>query len=482
MPVVNTVYSRPDVGYVACMSIDSDPTVSPYLTGIFAPVDDELDVADLPVHGTLPAALSGSYLRNGPNAQFPPIGKYHIFDGDGMVHGLEIRDGKARYRNRWVESQGLLAERAHGKALFGGLSEFRMPDADVVAEAGLMKNTSNTHLIRNGGKLLSLMEASRPTELTNELATVGEYDFGGKLQGPMTAHPKIDPATGEMVFFGYSPLPPYLRLHVADADGNLVRSNDIELPAPVMMHDFAVSARRVVFFDLPAVFDLPALLAGGEGIRWDPANGARIGVIDRDSEAAEVQWIEVEPFYVFHFLNATDDGDAVVVTGCRSPRLNVGFGPDTVVEDVYPTLHRWRIDTATGTVADEQLDYRPGDFPRINDNHAGLANRYGYVAHSGTWGDNEVLFNGLVKHDFANGTSDLVTYGSNVSSGEASFAPDPTRTDEDAGWLLNFVHDLDTDTSNFVVLDAQSLDEVARVPLPRRVPVGFHGAWFVDED
>ena len=176
-----------------------------------------------------------------------------------------------------------------------------------------------------------------------------------------------------------------------------------------------------------------------------------------------------------------DDGDAVVVTGCRSPRLNVGFGPDSAIEDVYPALHRWRIDTATGTVTDEPLDDRPGDFPRINDNHAGLDARYGYVAHSSKWGDNEVIFDGVVKHDFENDTSALASYGTNVSSGEAAFAPDPTRTDEDAGWLLNFVHDLDTDTSNFVVLDAQSLDEVARVRLPRRVPVGFHGAWFTAE-
>ena len=463
------------------MSIDQEPSISPYLTGVFAPVDDELDVSELPVIGELPAALAGSYLRNGPNPQFTPIGKYHLFDGDGMVHSLEIRDGRARYHNRWVESTGLLAERSHGKALFGGLSEFRLPDPDIVAEAGMMKNTSNTHLIRNGGRLLSLMEAVRPIELTDDLETVGEWDFAGKLEGPMTAHPKIDPATGDMVFFGYSPLPPYLRLHVADAAGNLIRSEDIELPAPVMMHDFAVSERHVVFFDLPAVFDLPAMLSGGEGIRWDPSNGARIGVLDRRSETADVQWIEVEPFFVFHFLNAYDDGDTVVVTGCRSPRLNVAFGPDTVIEDVSPALHQWRIDTATGTVTDEPLDDRPGDFPRINDNFAGLHTRYGYVAHSGNWGANEIIFDGVVKHDFIAGCSTVATYGRNVSSGEAAFAPDPTRNDEDAGWLLNFVHDIDTETSRLVVLDAQSLDEVARVELPRRVPAGFHGSWFAAE-
>lgn len=464
------------------MSIDVEAMTSPYLTGVFAPVDDERDATDLVVHGELPDTLSGWYLRNGPNPQFAPLGRYHVFDGDGMIHGVAIRDGRASYRNRWVESAGLLAERARGRALFGGLSEFRMADADVVAEVGPMKNTSNTHLIRNGGRLLSLMEAARPIELTDSLATVGEWDFDGALHGPMTAHPKVDPVTGEMVFFGYSPLPPFLRLHVADADGTLVRSNDIELPNAVMMHDFAVTRTHVVLFDLPAVFDLQAMLAGGEGIRWQPEAGARIGVIPRDDPDATPRWFEVEPFWAFHFLNAFDDGDVIEVVGCRADRLNVGFGSDTIVENTHPRLHHWRIDLAAGTVSDTPLDDRPGDFPRINDDRAMSATRYGYVGRAARWDTDAVTFDGVVKHDLVAGTSTEVVYGRSVASGEAAFAPDPTHSGEDAGWLLNFVHDLDDDVSRLVVLDAESLAEVARVDLPRRVPTGFHGSWFPDVD
>jgi carotenoid cleavage dioxygenase len=331
--------------------------------------------------------------------------------------------------------------------------------------------------VRHGGKLLSLMEAVRPIEITDELATVGEYDFAGKLVGPMTAHPKVDPTTGEMVFFGYSPFPPYLRIHTADANGTLVRSDDVTLPAPVMMHDFAVSERRIVVFDLPAVFDLDAMLSGGEGIRWDPSNGARIGVIDRRAEQAEPTWIEVDPFFMFHVLNAHDDGPEVIVEGCRSPRLNVGFGGTELAEPVNPTFHRWRINAEAGTVVDEQLDDRPGDFPRINDQWAGHDARFGYVAHSRSWGTETVEFDGVVKHDLVDGTAEVVTYGPTACAGEAAFAPDPTRSDEDAGWLLNFVYEPDTDASDLVILDAQALEEVARIAMPRRVPAGFHGSW-----
>lgn len=325
----------------------------------------------------------------------------------------------------------------------------------------------------------SLLEAAPPTEVDLDLRTLGEYDFGGALTGPMTAHPKVDPLTGEMVFFGYNPFPPYLRLHLADARGVLVRSVEVDLPAAVMMHDFAVSSRRVVIFDLPALFDLPAMLSGGPGIRWEPANGARIGVLDRDALDAAVRWFEVEPFWMFHTLNAFDDGEVVVVDGCCTDRLNAAFGESDPVTARPPVLHRWRIDLATGTVTDEQLDDRPGDFPRVNDDRAGSETRYGYVARATRWGDDDVVFDGVVKHDLVAGNAEVFEYGPGTVAGEAAFAPDPDRPDrDDGGWLLNYVHDRAEARSDLVVVDAAELQEVARIHLPRRVPSGFHGNWF----
>ncbi|MEJ5254519.1 MAG: carotenoid oxygenase family protein [Acidimicrobiales bacterium] len=460
-----------------------EPQLSPFLRGNYAPVSDELDTGELPVTGTIPEALAGAFMRNGPNPAFPPLGRYHLFDGDGMIHAVELAGGRARYRNRFVESRGLLAERRAGRALFGGLSEFVMPDPELASEVGLFKNTANTNVIRHAGRYLALMEGCPPTEITRDLRTIGEFDFDGRLVGAMTAHPKWDPLTGELLFFGYSPVPPFLRYHVADATGCLVRSIELDLPAPVMMHDFVVTERFAVFFDLPAVFDLSAMTSGGPFVRWEPSNGARIGILPREATSGdEIRWFEIEPCYVFHFLNAWDDGTVVTVDGCRAPRLPIAFGDEQLDEPAHPVLHRWTVDLDRGVVTDEQLDDRAGEFPRLNMHRSGMPNRYGYLAASANWETDTVRFNGVVKYDLRSGRTTVHDFGEHAESGEAVFAADPEGSAEDDGWLLTFVYDRRNDTSDLVILDARALDEepVARVHIPRRVPFGFHGNWMPD--
>lgn len=452
-------------------------TTEQWLTGLFEPVEDELDVDGLAVTGELPAGLRGAFLRNGPNPAFPPLGRYHIFDGDGMVHGVEIGEGRVRYRNRWIRSAGLAAERRAGHALYGGLAEFRMPDPEVMAEAGPLKNTANTNIVRHDGRILALLEAAKPTEITWDLDTVGEYDFGGALDGPMTAHPKIDPVTGEMVFFGYSPVPPYLRVYSASADGTLTWSVEVDLPRPVMIHDFVVTGSKVVLFDMPVVFNLEAALGqGGDLVQWAPDHGGRIGVLDRGAPGDAVRWIEVEPCYVVHFLNAWDDGDVVVVEGCRTSRF--GVSSDDIASETDPnTLHRWRIDPAAGTIVDEAIDDRPAEFPRLDDRVAGLRCRYGYLAAFAHPNPSGFDFEGVVKYDLTAGSSQMLAWGPGEVGGEAVFAPDPHRGTEDAGWVLCFVTDRATRDTDLVVADAQAMEEVARIRMPRRVPLGFHAVW-----
>ena len=464
------------------MALDSEHDIDPYLLGHYAPVLDERIDHDLEILGDLPEGLVGSYLRNGGNPQFPPIGRYHVFDGDGMVHAVTFDgEGGAHYRNRFVESKGLLAERRAGHALFGGLAEFALPPEELLAEVGFFKNTANTNIIRHGDRLLALMEAAHPTELDSQLRTVGEFTYGGTLQGPMTAHPRMDAATGEMCFFGYSPFPPYLRYHVVSPAGELVRSVDIDVGRSTMMHDFVITDRHVLFFDLPALFDLDRMMAGQAGIHWDGDAGARIGIMPRDGGTADVSWIEIDPCYVFHFMSAQELPDGRIdVVGCRATQMPISFGDDPApAGDVRPTLHRWLIDPVGGTVRTDQLDDRGGDFPRINDDHSATSYRYGYLGNIAPGAHGELAFNGITKWDLSDDTEQRYDYGDAVYSGEPVFAADPAGTAEDDGWVLNFVTDHDTLTTSLVVLDASDVTggPVCEVRIPRRVPFGFHGNW-----
>lgn len=455
------------------------PPVSPFLTGLMAPVTDERDDHDLQVIGELPAGLRGMFVRNGPNPQFAPLGTYHPFDGDGMVHAVYLEDGGARYRNRWVESKGLEVERERGHSLYGGMAAFVMPDPDVVERGGLIKNTGNTHTVRHAGNIYALLEACLPTRLSRELETLGEWDFDGKVAGAVTAHPKIDPVSGEMLFFGYQPFPPYLRYHVAGPDGSIVHSADLDLPNPVMIHDFAVTEHYTLFLDSPALFDVHAIASGGPLVRWAPELGTRIGVLPRYGTNDDLRWFDVDDQYVVHFFNAWDHGDTIEIRAPRFSSMPGGFEFDNPVGREAPMPWRWTIDLAAGSIRDEQTDDLGGEFPRVNDDRATRETRFLYNCTARTW-EFEFEFDGVVKYDTQTGSATHHVYATSEVSGEHVFAPDPDGTAEDDGWLLSFVTDRATDTTDLVVLDARDLaaGPVARVRVPRRVPIGFHANWF----
>jgi len=452
---------------------------SPFFRGLMAPVLDERDDRNLKVSGKLPAGLNGLFVRNGPNPQFAPLGAYHPFDGDGMLHAIYLEGGGARYRNHWIESKGLLTERKRGHACYGSLSQFHVPEEDVVAEGGFMKNTANTHTVRHAGRYLALMEAGKPTEFSRELKTLGEYDFDGKLEGAMTAHPKLDPKTGEMVFIGYSPFPPYLRHHVVDASGALVHSAVIDLPAPVMMHDFAITENYSLFFDAPAIFDVEAMMRGEPGIRWEPDRGTRIGVLPRHGRADEIRWFEIPNCYVVHFFNAWDTGRSIHIYAPAFESMPGGLSFDNPVQIEEPKPWKWTIDLDAGSVKAEQTDDQSGEFPRIDDRRAGRKQRYMYNALARSWAF-DFDFHGVIKYDIEGGRSQRFIHGDTAVSGEHIFAPNPDGSAEDDGWLLTMVTDRQTEKSELVVLDARDLaaGPLARVHIPRRVPLGFHANWF----
>jgi carotenoid cleavage dioxygenase len=437
----------------------------PFLTGNYGPVTDERTDTDLVVDGQVPAALAGRYLRIGPNPHGTPPDPYHWFMGDGMVHGIELRDGRAQwYRNRWVRTSKITEER--GEPAVGGPTP-------------PMYDASNTNVLGHAGKIFAFTEGAFPYELSPELDTLRRTEFGGSLPTGCTAHPKIDPVTGELHAFSYWFDTPFVIYHVVDASGQLVRSEPITLPRSVMMHDFAITRNNVLFFDLPVVFDL---MVPGFPFRWEDDHVARVGVMPRNGTDADVKWIEIDPCYVFHPMNAYDDDDTIVVDVPRHPTMFATKGE--LIEGPNrggpPALHRWTIDAAAGKVRDELVDERGQEFPRVNETLLGSQHRYGYAVQV----DTADQFDGsaLVKHDFSRGTREDHAFGAGRAPGEFVFVPSPDATAEDDGWLMGFVYDGTTDRSDFVILDAHDFrgDAVATVHLPVRVPFGFHGNWVAD--
>lgn len=428
-----------------------------HLSGNYAPVTEERTAHDLPVTGTVPPELAGWYLRNGPNPADTASG--HWFFGDGMVHGVRLDGGRAvSYRNRWVRTTRF----TDGARMY-----------DDQGRRDLTSGPANTHVVRHAGRTLALVESALPYELTCDLDTKGPYDFGGRLGTAMTAHPKTCPVTGELHFFGYGMAEStHLTYHRADATGELVISRPIEVPGPTMLHDFALTAEHVVFMDLPVVFDLELALTGGTmPYRWDDGYGARLGVLRRDDPYGEVRWFAVDPCYVFHSLNAHDAPDGTIVLHVmRYPEMYRRTAEGSTAPQ-QAVLWKWTIDPVRGTVREEQVDDRPGEFPRVDDRLTGLDSPYGHVT-CGT---------SLVRYDLTTGSATTHDFGPGRTPGEAAFAPADDRPGG-PGWLMTYVHDATTDRSDLVVLDAGDLaaPPVATIHLPARVPFGFHGNWLAD--
>lgn len=437
-----------------------------YLAGNFAPVTVEQTLTDLRIEGTLPSHLDGRYLRNGPNpVSAVDPGAYHWFLGSGMVHGLRLRDGRAEwYRNRWVRS----AEVADT------LGEERRP-GPVHAE---MDFSANTNVIGHAGRTFAIVEGGgRPYELTAELDTVGPCDFDGTLPGGYTAHPHRDPSTGALhavsYYWGWGDRVQY---SVIEADGLVSTAIDVEVPGAPMMHDFALTANHVVLFDLPVTFDLDLVASQPFPYGWNADHGARIGVFRRDGDGRDLRWFEVGPCYVYHPMNAYDDGDHVVLDVVRHPST---MRTDTSGPfEGHPTLERWTIDLARGgQVAEQRLDDHPLEFPRVDERLTGERHRYGYAPVNTDPSETEPVFDAVMRIDTATGQTNTRSFGPGQCAHEFVFAASGPDAAEDDGVLMGFVSDLAEETSRLLVLDAATLEDVAAVHIPARIPFGFHGNW-----
>ncbi|MEZ5559032.1 MAG: carotenoid oxygenase family protein [Pseudomonadales bacterium] len=456
----------------------------PQLRGNFAPLRMECDLDDAIVRGELPRDLDVTYYRNGPDPQFPPQGGHHWFGGDGMVHMFRIRDGRVSYRNRWVRTVKWKLEHAAHRALMNYFNPMvNDPSVAGIEEDGL----ANTNIVWHGNRLLALEEGHAPFELDpRTLESLGAWKFDGRLEGPMTAHPKMDPKTGEMLFFGYMVDGPFgagMSYQVVDRNGVLTRSERFQAPYASMVHDFITTDEHVIFPIFPLTGSLERAMKGEPPFAWEPDKPTSIGVMRRDGSVEDIRWFETDPCYVFHPMNAYTDGNRVVCHVMQFEEAPLfphadGSAPDP--EKANARLCEWVIDLGDNSrgVQRRYLDDITGEFPRLDERFAGLGYRHGYYGAS-TIRNGGQGFNAIAHHDFATGSRSLYELPSGDATGEPVFVPRAPDAAEGDGYLLSVVYRGSENRSDLAVFDAGAVDRgpIATVELPHRVPFGFHGNW-----
>jgi carotenoid cleavage dioxygenase-like enzyme len=459
------------------------PADNPLLRGAFEPLRIECDCADLMIEGELPADLSGALYRIGPNPQFAPRGAYNPLQGDGMIHAFHIGSSRVAYRNRWVRTRQWALERGAGRALFATANP---RDNDPAVAGVASQGAANTHIIAHAGRLLALEEGHPPIEIDpRTLETIGPFDFAGRLPGAMTAHPKFDPATGEMLFFTNFPTREFdgaLAFHVADAAGELFRSVEIAGPYPALVHDFATTRDHVVFFVCPVTLSLERLRAGGPPIAWEPGLGAAVGVMPRDGAGGDVRWFCAPPCMAWHSMNAYAEAGRIQLDLCQqaAPAFPTPDGAPAPEASLRQFLTRWTIEPgSTDPVVARRLSEVVCEYPRIDERRSGLAYRYGFVAALGGPGTGDPCHRGIGRYDHFTKEMRLWRAPRGQSVSEPVFAPAPGASEEGVGYLLATIFDEARNASHLAVLDAQRVEQgpIARAHLDHRVPAGFHGSF-----
>ncbi len=438
----------------------------PFLTGIHKPMDNELTLEDLPVTGTIPAELDGRYLRIGPNPARPEAKGYHWFTGDGMVHGIALQGGKALwYRNRWIRSKRVEAETG-------------MAHAPGPRHGGF--DTVNTNVLGIAGRTWALVEAgSYPVELSDTLDEQTYNPFDDTLQGSFTAHPHMDPLTGEQHAICYEATQPdQIRHVVISPEGKVTRELPIKVQHGPSIHDCAITQNYVLILDLPVTFSMKALIGGHSfPYRWNPEHQARVGLLPRSGGEADIVWINVDPCYIFHVANAYEMADGkIVLDACVYDTMfaEMTGGPN----GRSIGLERWILDPAAKSCVRQTIDGAAQEFPRPDERFFGQP--YTYAFTMGLPADEFAISDTrLYKHDLAEGTKEVHDFGPGRFPGEFVFVPRAEDAPEGDGWMVGLVVDLPDETTDLVIIDATKFADapVASIRVPHRVPPGFHGNW-----
>ena len=463
----------------------------PYRTGAWRPQHQEFDAWNMECVGDLPDDLNGVYLRNTENPLFEPIKRYHPFDGDAMLHSISFNNGEVQYSNRFVRTDAFLAEQDSKSSLWAGITEH---PSTTIAKNGwgartMMKDNASTDVVVHGGKALaSFYQCGELYQLDPiSLADRGKASWDGAFPPEgVSAHPKVDEHTGELLFFNYSTTAPFMKYGVVSSEGELTNYQDIPLPGPRLPHDMAFTENWSILNDLPLYWDPKALKEGFYSNTYNRDLPSRFALIPRHGTSNEIRWFEADPTFVLHWTNAYEEGDEVVLDGFfqhnptasgvrRHADALKGF--ETLDMNVLEArAHRWRFNLKTGSCSEEQMSDRCSEFPMINGTHAGRRHRYSYNA---ICAPNLFAFNGLIKHDLDTGKEETYEFEDGVFVSETVMAPRENSAGEDDGYLVTFSSDLNRDISDALVFDASDITQgpICKIRLPERIPSGTHASW-----
>lgn len=452
---------------------------SPYLEGSFAPAPAETSFVALKVlEGEVPRDLFGSYVRNGPNPAFRAEGRHHWFDGDGMLHALRFENSEVRYQSRWIQTPSLEQERSEGRALWKGLLESTKDNPGKG-----YKDTGNTDVIAYGDELLAFhyMGGAAWRLDGQTLETLGRLETPAR----MSAHAKVDPLSGELLYFDYGTEAPFLTFGRIGKDGSHV-TQEAPIERPVFPHDMAFTSRFGILMAPPVSLSAKHAAAGRWGVEEHPDEPFRFILMPRGGSGGEGEprVFEASPCYVYHVVDAWDDGDAVELIGFRCPKLFPKSDPAEGVLGVMmanlrlrATLHRWRFDLVTGETTEEALDDRNAEFPTVDLRRQSLGCEHAY-AMTIPLTTPCLRFDGVLKYAVKGGSAaGEYAFGPGRTGSEVSFAPREGSSAEDDGYLVSLVQDENESRSEAVVLHAKTMEVACRLEIPTRVPLGFHACW-----
>ncbi|MHA6623535.1 carotenoid oxygenase family protein [Pseudonocardia sp. DLS-67] len=465
------------------------------------PVRADADVYDLEVEGTIPQEINGTFYRCGPEHQYPPMRGDGVFiDGDGVISMFRIQDGHVDFRTRFVRTERFLAERKARRSLFGG---YRNPYLDDPSVAGFERGTANTSAFWHAGRLFALKEDSLPMEIDPDtLETLGRWDYGGWLKSrTATAHPEIDPVSGELFMHGFHAnggIDREIAYWVVDPDGGFVREVRIDPPYASMIHDVAVTREHVIFPVMPTTPDDERMRAGGPIFGWDESLPSYMGVMRRDGDGSDIRWFRGDAQWMYHIMNAWTEGDRITIDCCVSEIQSFPFFTDVTgkpydPERARPYLTRWSIDLAGPDVfTADRIFTNQCEYPRIDDRFQMQPYRHGFLLYTDpthaaerTTRRSGQAFNTVGRFDMERGELvDSWHAGPRSAPMEPQFVPRGPDAPEGDGWLVLVVSRYAESRSDLVVLDAQDLaaGPVAVAKLTFRARAAFHGCWVGDDE